>query len=75
MAGKSFDTFAPLGPYIATFDDALVSKLSNLHIGLKLNGSFPVIRLYSQNRISLEVFSIHLQRTSRAKEQHEADDI
>ncbi|HEX3314667.1 MAG TPA: fumarylacetoacetate hydrolase family protein [Gemmataceae bacterium] len=36
MAGKTFDTFAPLGPYLVTSDE--VPDPQNLRIALRLNG-------------------------------------
>ena len=36
MAGKTFDTFAPLGPYLVTADE--VPDPQNLRISLRLNG-------------------------------------
>jgi 2-keto-4-pentenoate hydratase/2-oxohepta-3-ene-1,7-dioic acid hydratase in catechol pathway len=36
LLGKSFDTFAPLGPWLATCDE--VADPGNLHIELRLNG-------------------------------------
>jgi 2-keto-4-pentenoate hydratase/2-oxohepta-3-ene-1,7-dioic acid hydratase in catechol pathway len=36
MAGKTFDTFAPLGPYLVTADE--VPNAQNLRISLRLNG-------------------------------------
>jgi 2-keto-4-pentenoate hydratase/2-oxohepta-3-ene-1,7-dioic acid hydratase in catechol pathway len=36
MAGKTFDTFAPLGPYLVTADE--VPDPQNLRIALRLNG-------------------------------------
>lgn len=36
VKGKSCDTFAPLGPYIATTDE--IKDPNNLHLWLKLNG-------------------------------------
>ena len=35
--GKSCDTFAPLGPYLATTDE--ITNLNNMRLWLKLNGS------------------------------------
>lgn len=37
LLGKTFDTFAPIGPYIATKDE--IADLQNLDIRLRLNGN------------------------------------
>ena len=36
IMGKSFDTFAPMGPYLVTADE--IANPDNLHIGLSING-------------------------------------
>ena len=38
MKGKSADTFAPLGPYLATRDE--IPDTSHLNMWLKVNGEF-----------------------------------
>jgi len=38
MTGKTFDTFAPVGPVLVTVDE--VPDIHNLQISLKLNGAF-----------------------------------
>lgn len=49
--GKSFDTFAPLGPYLVTPDD--VPNPQNLEIWLKVNG-----RSYQSSNTSEMVFGV-----------------
>lgn len=51
MIGKSFDTFAPVGPFLVTLDE--VPRIDNLAISLKLNG-----QTMQQSRTNQFLFSI-----------------
>lgn len=51
MIGKSFDTFAPVGPFLVTLDE--VPRIDNLAISLKLNG-----QTMQQSRTNQFLFSL-----------------
>ena len=58
LLGKSFDTFAPLGPYIVTADE--IEDSSDLQIELTLNGQTMQVGSTQQMIFSIEKLIAHL---------------